>query len=758
MTPPVTDQRQAGQGGFTLIIVLVAVGVFSLIAVALLSLVSTDSSTSTAFADSARTRRAVDGALQTGLTKLKTTTAADLATGGSCASTDGVPVTLEGETVTVRCDPATPTGTDPVLPSPGGGGTVLTVLGNYDIANGTGPLGTFLNNLILLTGGNPNDLPGLIHVGNEPLRIFGDVKVRQWGLGATPSGTFPAVDVAGTYREGDNPRPACGSFFGNTVFPSTEFRFRATADPQCSVGRDAVTPAAGPAVAAQPTGLPAVTLPSCTNGTLVTLRRGAYTNAQTLELNKWFKSGLCDNVTFWFEPGDYSFDATGSIGEANSLVFDDPTSNWVFGAPNGWAPPGTAAAGNFPQACDRTQQGVRITLGPSTALQHRAGRVAICGTRQGGIDQPTIRQAPPVAIASRTWAGAPTSAVGDSADQSVPLAPGAAVLATNGPVPADYPALGSSFPNTEVVQTMATNPGCAANCANGIILNGFSNPAKPAPAGRLTRAVLKLRGNASDVAVGDASVTTIVKLVLSDGRACNVIAYDVPRNHLTTPFVVDLLAPVAPPLNITPQRNKFNACIGANPFDPSDDILVDAKQLEGAKVSVYEYIIRRFCWFCGDYPRAIVRLDFAWLETTTAASVSPPSLPISMAIDPDGGRSFNVFGQVYLPAAQIDVKWSGPAGVTPANEVPIFVGDVVARGLASSTIDPQNHIGVLASRTLVPGGRHVILRAVLDGRLRGIAEVRVTDDDPTHQTSQPGRLLEIVDWTQCNQPETATTC
>ena len=96
--------RRRNQGGFTLLVVLVVLGFFSLILVALLGLVSNDARTTANFADLARDRRAADSALQVGMTRLKTASAATLGQSGACAGVSGSDVSINSKVVRVRCD------------------------------------------------------------------------------------------------------------------------------------------------------------------------------------------------------------------------------------------------------------------------------------------------------------------------------------------------------------------------------------------------------------------------------------------------------------------------------------------------------------------------------------------------------------------------------------------------------------------------------------------------------------------------------
>lgn len=756
-----TGTRGTRQDGFTLLAVLMVVGFFSLVLAALLSLVSTDTTTTAAFASSAESRRAADNALQVAMTRVKTATPAQIAAGGSCVGLDGATVTIDGTVAGITCEVVDLD--DPPVASPGDGGTVLTLLGNYNgvlddaAANDlVGEVGNWVTAGALLLNQWFQEGPGLVHVAGEPMRLVGDVKVRQSALGWKQPAPSPAIDVQGNYTQGDLgalggieikfldlftlfSTPRCGlmdeTFPGD--MPDHGLGLRASGTRVCAPagGRNAVAPAAGPAVpppaawtSAQLTA--GTELPTCTPGGVVTFTPGAYNYLQTRELNRWFEHGLagCDDVTFWFPPGNYYFDVGGWFdGDRNSLTFDDHTSNWVFGAPKGWDPD-TARAPDaaFPGVCDRDAQGVSITMSSRSVLKHRSGRVAICGRRDdAGAPLPAIYQQP--STATQTWAGVPTSST------AVPPTDGSAVvprtysspanmLASIPPVPASFPAWGGEYAATEGATRKVATASCAAGyrCSTAYRLEGFADAGEPAPSGDLTRAVLKIAGTASGVEtpVLAADVRTYVRIRWGDGsdRTCFVDVPDVPRSAVN-PMTIDI----------------GGAC-KAFPYD-----LVDASQLEGATVDVYHNLAPAFCFLCVSTPS--VSIDYAWIETTT--TVNPPST-FSTVVDPDAGKSFHVFGPVHTPSTQIEVSWAGSA-----NRTPIFVGGVTARALASIAVDSDRHVGVVVSRALAPPRRRVVLRAIIDGSVRGVAEVEVTDSDPAAAVHDPGRLLEVRRWSGC---------
>lgn len=762
-------RRATGDGGYILAVALALTAMFGLILVALLSLVGVDSATTARAADHAAERRAADGALQVGMTRLKTASGAQLVA-DRCAGVGGSEVSIDDRPVAVTCEVVDVH--EPPVASPGDGGTVLTLLGNYNgvlddaAANDlTGEVGSWVTAGAFLLNQWFQEGPGLVHIAGEPMRIVGDVKVRQSALGWKRPAPSPAIDVTGNYAQGDLgalggieikfldlftlfSTPRCGlmdpSFPGD--MPDHGLHLRASGTRVCAPagGREAVAPAAGPAVASPATWTAAqlavgTQLPVCTAGGVVTFTPGAYNYLQTRELNRWFEHGLggCDDTTFWFPPGDYYFDVGGWFdGDRNSLTFDDPTSNWVFGAPNGWDPSaGRAPAGAFPEACARDAQGVSITMSNRSVLKHRSGRVAICGRRDDAdLPLPAIYQEG--TTATQTWAAVPTSstavppAAGDTVTPRA-FAPAGDMLASTAPAPATFPAWGGDYDTSEGATRRFATVACASGyrCSTAYRLQGFSNPGEPAPSGDLTRAVLKIAGRATNVATPAVApdVRTYVRIRWGDGsdRSCFIDVADVPRSA-DNPMTIDV----------------WNAC-KAFPYD-----LVDASQLEGATVDVYHNLVPTcFLGFCAQASAAV---DYAWIETTT--TVNPPST-FSTVVDPDGGNSFNVFGPVHVPRTQIEVSWTGSA-----NRTPIFVGGVTARALASIAVDSDRHVGVVVARSLAPPRRRVVLRAVLDSKVIGAAEVEITDVDESGATFQPGRLLEVRDWRFCRGSAAADPC
>lgn len=760
--------RSRSQGGFALLMALVVLGTFSVIMLVLLSMVDTDSRTTAGFDTSARDSRAAYGAIMTASTRLKTMTAAQLDANGGCGDVDGAAAAFGGRAVTVRCSsrPASL----PDVPSTGDGATVLTLLGNYNgvLDDGVdnqigGPLGSWVSGAATMLNNFIRNGPGLIHAGTEPLRIVGSVGVRQSALAIRQPATYPAIDIDGSFREGD-PGPLgsenlagygwttpCGLLDQNIGGHELGTRIRATTAPQCSLGRDAVVGANGPAVTAPAAWTAStiaahrVALPACPSpGGVATFSPGAYTPQQVTTMNVWFQQGTCDGVTFWFQPGDYYFDSSGWFGDArSSIVMNDPTANWVFGEPRGWTASSAAPASAFPQACDTTRPGVSITLSSRTAIKHSGGRVAICGRDPS---MPTIFQQS--STTPQEWAGEPDTAVaGAAAAATVGAKDPMNATRTIGPAPAGYPVDGKAWDQSEgsaeTDRKSATTPTpCTSYCDTVLVLSGFGDANRPAPAGPLTKASLLIRGTATnyDLYHPNSKVIAVIDMNDGTGRACSITRRQIPVGNAT--FEIPLLT--AP--NALDANNPVldNSCPG---------ILADAMDLENARVTLHVLAQPyQYCqWFsCTTFPVSVA-IDYVWMTTTTG-SVAPPS-PIATVVAPDRGTSLHVFGSVYAPRSQVEVRWSGTT-----ESVPVFVGGVVARGLASSSDVNGGHVGTLVSRSLAASGRRVTLTAIIGGRVRATATVVIDDMSPDRLIRDPGRTLEVSDWMVCNRPASAGSC
>jgi|GEM_PF-7116767 len=764
-----------------LVTVLAALGLTSLVIVALLAMSLSDVRIRGGAREQDRVDRAVDGALDVGINRLKTSPMGLLGRPGNCGELDGAEVPVDGVVASLECRPE-PSGLPPVA---GPGGVAVVTLGGF-----TGTLDDVIDNrLDPLVSGIAGGLgswlrsqfdqgPGLAHYGQDPLRIAGDVRVRNSALGyrftGTPAtaGPSPAFQVFGRYDQGDfgplggiafnlfgiplGTSPPCGLLIPG-VIPGTEFGSGLAASDglACGLGRaddrfadpSPAPPATWSAAALR--GGPVLPAACPRVGNVVTISPGAYGIAATRILNRWFAAGDCDDVTFWFPPGDYSFDAAGLWGgERNSLMLADPTARWVFGAPRGWSAPGGAPASVFPAACDTSVDGVSITLTPRTSIKHRIGLAAACGRRDPvtGDQLPLVYQEAG-ASGPTTWAARPSTASSDL-HPTIRFANPTAALDSAAPAPVPAPSSGPAYPTGESTRAFATTTCSTFACAPTLVLGGFSDPAFPAPYGPIVReatfpfaprAFLKIRGtaNVTNQWFGSPAVRWVVYLgdgsTNPDGTPARCTG-ELPNSIANQPETLVLTIPIG------------QECL-------TQAGLVDASQLEGARVEI-SYLFNSICsWF--GCPTVTAGIDHAWLEVTSDPSAALPAA-MEVAVDPANGTVMHYLGPVYVPRSLTEVRWRGSA-----NQTPLFVGGLTTRALASGPPDAAStnyRTGVLAAAGLSPAQRVVTLRAVVDGRLRGSARVVISDGDSGGLVLDPGRLLEVVDWQRCNRPTSADTC
>ena len=236
--------------------------------------------------------------------------------------------------------------------------------------------------------------PSLVHLGGQALKFNGSVSSKGGAapLRTDPDGT-PALDVRGTYiqrAEGIGAvagvSGSCGALDGVAAVAATTVR--ASAGATC--GDPVLVPVSVTQDYAIDESVPATpdlsALAGCPATAVITFAPGKYDQKAVATLNKWFGrgGGACSNKTFYFPYGRYWFDANTVIAGApatnqHALIFDNPSSTFVFGKANGWQPAGAGAtAANFPQACDPSLPGASIILSARTEFRHLAGRLAVC--------------------------------------------------------------------------------------------------------------------------------------------------------------------------------------------------------------------------------------------------------------------------------------------------------------------------------------------------------------------------------------------
>lgn len=755
------SERQ--ESGYVLLLVLVACGLFGLIVMALLGMVGTDSKASGVYLKTDEMKRAIDGALQLGVGQIKAVGSSTLK--GSADPCVGFPsnsnLLIEGKTVDLSCT-AVDGPTDPAplrLPSAGDGAPVLTFMKDWNIlprisavvsSGDTAGSDEALQTATNAGGGGA----GLIHFGDDPLRVYGSVNVRQSGVTVSRLSTGAGMIVSGgSYREGEPNSAACGSFewFWGLANPQRTARVSVqdpAGNPQCGPTQEAAVPASTATSVATPA-IPTTpgSVPTCAAaGGVVAFDPGAYNASQIAAMNAMFTQGTCDNVTFWFKPGTYFFDAAPDYA-VGAVYFNNATTNVVFGEPKGWSATGKAPASVFPEACDRTKPGVSIVLGRTTSIVHGNGAVAICGSPTSvSPPVPVMSQLPAASLPEERWVTEPDTSA--AVDWGITAGNGANVAASvPGEVPTGYPTTGKPYDGSETAGRRTVDYTCLTSCLPGIELTGWQtvNHGSDRP---LTSATLKIRAATTNVRLapwvlppGKNYGDSLTKMFFTraDGATCYAISPNWPVD-MANPLSINMLSTNAGPDN----------CMGK---------IRNQKDIEDGKIKVYFFLNGNWqpCGLCE--PTLTLSVDYAWIETTTQAASSPDPT-MSMQIDAANNRTFNVFGRVFLPHTQIDVKWRGSPSVIPNYEMPIFVGDVTARGLLSSNPDEYSrHIGPLASRSLTTASRRVRIRASVSGQLFGSTVVNISDLTPGSATLTPAVQLQTLNWNYCNVPLTPTaTC
>ena len=247
--------------------------------------------------------------------------------------------------------------------------------------------------------------PSLVASGSDALQFNGNVNAAA---GAAPlrtdTGGTPAVEVRGKYTQGAaglGASSGCGVLDGAAVRPATAV----VASAGASCGDPSLLPVALTQDYAIDESVPAeLPLPAaCPSQRVIRFSPGRYDQTAVATLNSWFsRTGGCSNKTFHFEQGRYWFDAntaSAAAGDRHALIFDNPTSSFVFGTSSGWSTDpvtGGAMSTDFPNAClagSTADTGASIILSARTELRHLSGRLAVCPyTSPTGTQYPTLLQ------------------------------------------------------------------------------------------------------------------------------------------------------------------------------------------------------------------------------------------------------------------------------------------------------------------------------------------------------------------------------
>ncbi|KLR61427.1 hypothetical protein IMCC26207_108268 [Actinobacteria bacterium IMCC26207] len=366
--------------------------------------------------------------------------------------------------------------------------------------------------------------PTLVHLGGQALQFNGSVSSKGGAapLRNDPDGT-PALDVRGTYVQGaegigavGGPGGSCGALDGVAAVAATTVR--------ASAGANCGDPVLVPVSVTQdyaidesvPSSPDLSALAGCPATAVITFAPGKYDQKAVATLNKWFGRGpaACRNKTFYFPYGRYWFDANTVIAGApetnqHALIFDNPSSTFVFGKANGWQPAGAGAtAANFPQACDPSIPGASIILSARTEFRHLAGRLAVCPYQSGSgataAPYPALLQQ--TTVPTKVTSVSATSPAGDFANPQNLLAGPSAV-----------PAAAASF-----TCSFAAGYPQGTTCTS---TKKFTVTLSSQMSGDIGSASLNVTGNETNNNVtGVQSRTAALSVTLADGRTCSVPA------------------------------------------------------------------------------------------------------------------------------------------------------------------------------------------------------------------------------------------
>lgn len=132
------------------------------------------------------------------------------------------------------------------------------------------------------------------------------------------------------------------------------------------------------------------------------------------------------------------------------------------------------------------------------------------------------------------------------------------------------------------------------------------------------------------------------------------------------------------------------------------------------------------------------------LTTVTDTYTTPqPSTITVNAVRGASNASFNVFGRTWMPLADIDLNWNGPATISP-----LFSNDLVVHGIGSRMAAGAEMGTVCCSP---PDSRTVELVATIDGVERLTARVEYSDVDTSSGTPvyRSGYKVDVLRWLTC---------
>ena len=510
------QEEEDGQSGFALIAVLAVIAITSVTIGALLGMMLTAIKITENQQRDARQARAADGAVTAAINQLRlnqTNPADACAPGVPAVGGLSLPFESSGrsDTATVSCTSAA----DELGDSAGD----IKIAG--DEYKGrfewkSWPWGSLQPSI-------DNANAAIVHQGEGALQFNGRLSSKGGAapLRTNPGGT-PALDVRGTYVQAVQGIGAvagaggsCGVLDGVAALAQTTVR--------ASAGATCASPELVPVSVTQDYAIDesVPTSPSlsgdCPASTVITFSPGKYDQNAVKTLNKWFGRGVgsCTDTTFYFPYGRYWFDANTVIAGApapnqHALIFNNPSSTFVFGKANGWDPLGAGAtAANFPKACDPASPGASIILSARTEFRHLAGMLAVCPYSTGSA---VDGNAPYPALLQQ--ATVPTQVTAVSASSPVGNFSNAANLLAG---PSAVPASSASF-----TCSFAAGYPQGTTCTS---TKKFTVTLASAMSGAVGSAALNITGNETNNNVsGVQSRTAALGVTLADGSTCSVPA------------------------------------------------------------------------------------------------------------------------------------------------------------------------------------------------------------------------------------------
>jgi hypothetical protein len=140
--------------------------------------------------------------------------------------------------------------------------------------------------------------------------------------------------------------------------------------------------------------------------------------------------------------------------------------------------------------------------------------------------------------------------------------------------------------------------------------------------------------------------------------------------------------------------------------------------------------------------------DIESVRLTTVTDTYSRAETSTVTVDATGGAassSFHVFGRTWMPLADLDIRWNGPA-----NAQPLFANDLVLHGMGSA-MAAGAEMGTVCCDP--PDSRTVELVAVIDGVERLTARVEFSDvrDVGGVAVYEPGYAVDVLRWLTCGR-------